>query len=68
VRVIEIADSLDAPKNEFFIVRPKTTLEAGWYKLSVDFEGSLRQPELVGIYSSSYTVPNTKPAKPVTTK
>jgi len=63
VRVIEIADSLDAPKNEFFIVRPKMMLEAGWYKLSVDFEGSLRQPELVGIYSSSYGVPNSAVTK-----
>jgi hypothetical protein len=63
VRAIEIADSLDAPTNEFFIVRPAAVLDAGDYKLSVDFEGSLRQPELVGIYSSSYNVPNSAVTK-----
>lgn len=61
--MIDIAESFDATKNEFFIVRPKSTLDAGSYKLSVDFEGSLRQPELVGIYSSSYVV--TGPGPPV---
>lgn len=66
VRVIEIADSFEASLNEFFIVRPQTALAAGWYKLSVDFAGSLRQPELVGIYSSSYNVPNSNPSLVVT--
>ncbi|XP_065343747.1 aminopeptidase A-like isoform X1 [Cloeon dipterum] len=56
LRNIEVASYLEVPENEFFVILPKEALAPGKYKVSLEFSGSLDQPELVGIYSSEYAV------------
>jgi hypothetical protein len=49
---VQLRDFFDAPKNQFVVLRPTEE------HFHLDFEGSLRQPDIVGLYSSHYTDPS----------
>lgn len=58
---VELRDFFDAPKNQFVVLRPGGAaghFPAASFSVHLDFEGSLRQPDIVGLYASYYTDPS----------
>ncbi|XP_068219694.1 glutamyl aminopeptidase-like [Palaemon carinicauda] len=52
--LINVTDAFEYEPNEFWVVRPKDTLQPQNYSLYLEFEGSL-DGSIVGLYRSSYT-------------
>jgi puromycin-sensitive aminopeptidase len=50
---IEIKNTFEYEKFEYFVVEPETSLDAGNYTIDLDFAGNLDH-KIVGFYSSTY--------------
>jgi hypothetical protein len=58
---VEIKSHFAAPRNEFYVILPADKKFSKYqYELKLDFSGNLKQPEIVGLYTSNYNVGDSK--------